>query len=175
MDQRVSQIVGQVGKSRKQALVLLVLAFVNSSITAVLIIDSSRKAERITSLSKETRQMEKTLFTPSSLDNAILLLKRERDTEMLRGKTQTGGSPLKITGEVLALVRKNKLRVSSYRIERKGDKDELVLAADGKIKNVMRLLYDLYILQEGLEINYCTIDTGAPKKPVKFVLRVTHA
>ncbi len=154
-------------------LLLLLSSIIITAVSSFRIITMEHDWQALHREKEKLARLERTLCTPSSLDEAIA----EREKEKAAMDTfyrYKGKSDLAMTREVLELFKRNRIKISRYRIEGENDRKELAVDAEGKTENILKLIYDLSALNPGFFITFITVNAETPEKPAALVIRISH-
>ncbi len=134
-------------------------------------LDYKALEEKLSSLQK----LEEPIYSESSLQQAIGTLKKEIEEVRSHFSIDNTNGPLQLTEEVLRLLKQNTLHIIDYRLEEQGENSELVISAEGRIGNILKLFYELSYNEKPFRIIFFTIDAKRSDSLVSLFLRVAYA
>ncbi len=135
--------------------IILVAALLNTAFSVVFI--QVLKAQE-----KQSRRL-------LSLDRTIELLQ-----ENLKQRIKKR-DPLKVTEEVLLLLKKNGITVGKYQIMEKDAEKVLLIRGKGAISDVIALFYTMALSERAFHITYTSLVVNRRENTVSLVMRVAYA
>lgn len=162
-------------KKKWLSLTVLVLAAVNTAVSVSVMSGMKHTTARLLEKQKDIIALEKTLYDIPSLDSTIALLQKNAAEQRAFHEASSGFDPLKLTGDILHLFKKNNITVERYQIQGAENTKELFIQGKGITADITALLYALSFSGTGFRINFLSVDTGGKETPAILVMRVTYA
>ncbi len=162
-------------KKNRVLLSVLILAIMNNVIAVFMIHGIKHTDILLAEQQRNTAALEKTLYSLSSLDSTVAILKKKKAEITAFNGNPSRFDSLNLTGEILSLFKKNGITVGKYQIQEEKNSRELFVQGKGTISNITSLLYDISFSEKGFRISFMSIDAGRRGKPALLVMRVTYA
>ncbi len=163
-------------KKQRYIVIFFSLTLINTVGAGFWILNLEQKTEILAQRIESTKNLEKSLYDSFSLEEVISKLNGEiADRKISYRSIDEEYDSLKMTEDVLLVFQKNRMKIIYYKLEGKEKREELALAAEGSIGNILKLIYDLSFSKDWFRIIFINVDTILPGKPATLVLRVTYA
>ncbi len=162
-------------KRKRLIITVLLLTAVNTTVSLYLMNTMKHTEVLLKEQVKEAMAHEGTLYSIPSLDRTMALLqKRATDQPELHEKSSRF-DPLKLTGDILHLFKKNNIIIEKYQIQGEEDKKELFIQGKGTMADITTLIYTLSFSKTGFRIIFLSAGTGENEISARLVMRITYA
>ncbi len=155
--------------------IFITLAVINTFSAGFWIWDIGQKMELLEQKKENALELDSSIYNNTSLKLVISKLEEEVSVEKAFIREDREFNTLKMTEEVLLLLKENRIKVISYRLEGEENREELALTAEGKPGSIIKLIYELSFSKKGYRINFVKIDAKSPGEQSTLVIRITYA